>query len=109
MRARSSIVAGGMILTLALIWPTGIVPLSSATAPDQRAGQSRQRAPTVVEVSPRGGSDGGSAAIGGAAMLGLGVGVGVASLGCVLFVRQGHHERRGFPCIRNQAHGRSYC
>jgi hypothetical protein len=84
-------VAGGMILTLALSLPAGIVSQSPAAAPDQRSAPSSQPAPTIVEVSQGDGFHWGSAAIGGAATLGL----GVASLGCVLLARQSHHERSG--------------
>jgi hypothetical protein len=80
-----------MIVTLALSLPAGAVAQRPAAGAGQRAASSGQPAPTIVEVSERDDFDWGSAAIGGTAMLGL----GIASLGCVLLVRQSHHEGSG--------------
>jgi hypothetical protein len=79
-----------MILTLALSSPAGVVAQGPIVGPE-RSAPSSQPTPTIVEVSRGDGFDWGSAAIGGAAMLGL----GVASIGCVLLVGQTHGERTG--------------
>jgi hypothetical protein len=92
MRAHtSSWVSGAMILTLALSSPAGVAAQGPVAGAEQRSAPSSQPTPTIVEVSRGGGFDWGSAAIGGAAMLGL----GVASIGCVLLVGQTHDERTG--------------
>jgi hypothetical protein len=80
-----------MIVSLALSLPAGIAAQGPVAGAGQRPAPSGHPAPTIVEVSRGDGLDWGSAAIGGAAMLGL----GVASLGCVLLVRQSHHEGSG--------------
>jgi hypothetical protein len=81
-----------MIVTLALSLPAGVVAQRPVAGAGQRSAPSSQPAPTVVEVSRGDGFDWGSAAIGGAAVLGL----GVASLGCVLLARppqKAHREQ----------------
>jgi hypothetical protein len=93
MRARtSSWVSGALIVTLALSLPAGVVTQRPVAGAGQRSAPSSRPAPTIVEVSRGDGFDWGSAAIGGAAVLGL----GVASLGCVLLARppqKAHREQ----------------